>query len=274
MLNRNELEIFYNETFKTDLKPGKWNSANNPYKKFWYPLQFPVSTRDKSDSKMCRLGTENIKIENQTMTLTATDNGKEYCGTELRTKELYLYGYFEIKARLKTSAGICPAFWLLSEENSNNAVAYEADVFECFDNLVGGALIGHKALTPDWSHRTTFGGFKLERITDEPSPVKDFQSVQQFFKGNWREEYHIFGFDWKPDALTWYIDDVPVMSAALPEYEPGKRHFCLPMRVILTQYSGVNVWPLGETVSQKTDWENGNSMAIEYIRFYSHKQVL
>lgn len=259
---KENLNLVYEENFDTDLNYGGWLSSGNPYKTDWIPLSFALPSTGP-DNKPCELCSDNIEVNNGILKLTATRNSERYFGAELRSKKFYSYGYFEIKAKIKSSVGLCNAFWLLGEDT--NTVKYEVDIFEGFQDLIGSCLIKHTLQDRELDKWVIEGGFTYERLSKDPSPVRGYENVQHFFKGNWNEEYHTIGFDWQPTSLTWYIDDEAILTSKITEDQ-----FNTPMQIILTQYSGRNILPFTGNADSTTDWENGNSLDIKYVRVYQY----
>ena len=78
--------------------------------------------------------------------------------------------------------------------------------------------------------------------------------------------------DWQYDSITWYIDDKAVMHATPSNAAGGQYVFNEPMRVRLTCYAGRDVNSLMTgTPDYTTDWENGNSLIVDYLKIYQYK---
>ena len=91
----------------------------------------------------------------------------------------FLYGYFEIRAKLPTGAGLWPTFWLVGKNS-------EIDGFEV-PNDVPGRL-----------YMTYHEG--------------DSQVYQGHADGSWGSDFHTYGIDWQPTYVKWYIDGRQVAS--------------------------------------------------------------
>lgn len=91
------------------------------------------------------------------------------------------YGYVEFRARIPRGQAMWPALWLLPTDYSWPP---EIDVMEAV-----GQVPTHVSLT---LHGTD--GTRPQKIVDGPD-----------FSADW----HTFGIDWGPTALTWYVDGVP-----------------------------------------------------------------
>ena len=283
-LNLNEMKLVFDENFDTELKEGEWE--NSVYTERFYPETIKFGVGKDLDGNECdkpsALVDTNISAKDGKLILTAKGKDDDtYTGSELRTKQFFNYGYFEIKAKINTSKGICPAFWLLGSRDSASKIEYEVDIFECFGrmpNIIKNTLLAHnypygsKGGNQGSEHR-----FIYKRLDEEPFPEKDMVKTfadnfnYTFFKGNWGEEFHTFGLDWKPDSITWYIDGKPMLTSTPSEVFDGKYIYDEPMFVILTCYSGRDVCsPLTGFPDETTDWENGNRIEIDYLKVWQY----
>ena len=96
------------------------------------------------------------------------------------------YGYFE--ARIKTAPGMgeLSAFWMSNEDHWPP----ELDIIEVLgrDVIEHGESIAH--LTQHYD-------------ADNKTDATQFKSGTDFSK-----DYHVFGCNWQPDQITWYVDGV------------------------------------------------------------------
>ena len=283
-LNLNEMKLVFEENFDTELREGEWSSS--VYTERFYPEITNLGKSKDIDGnvadKESLLVNDNISAKSGCLILTAKGKDSDvYTGSELGTKEFFNYGYFEIKAKINTSKGICPAFWLLGSRDSKSKIEYEIDIFECFGrmpNIIKNTLLAHnypygsKGGNQGSEHR-----FVYNRVTEEPFPEKDMVKTfadnfnYTFFKGNWGEEFHTFGLDWRKDSITWYIDGEPMLTSTPSEVFDGKYIYDEPMFVILTCYSGRDVCtPMTGFPDESTDWENGNRIEIDYLKVWQY----
>ncbi|WP_426620019.1 LamG domain-containing protein; glycoside hydrolase family 16 protein [Pseudomonas rustica] len=134
---------------------------------------------------------------------------KDYTSAMVRTLERGFYGYYEARAKPMNSAG-STAFWLAWTGMMDNAT--EIDIFEIGGKTKNAALDrsynmnAHLWATPQSSEHIADGSIWL-------SP--------------WRlaEDFHVYGFDWQPDTLRWYVDGVLVR-------ESKNSHFFFPMEIV------------------------------------------
>jgi beta-glucanase (GH16 family) len=107
------------------------------------------------------------------------------------------FGYFECRAKLTSTSGIWPAFWLQSSKNGENGLpethGVEIDIFEYF-----------KHNRPDHvSHTLHWGGYGATHKQSGTiySPLKKT-----------RDGYHTFGLEWTADGYSTYVDGVKTYS--------------------------------------------------------------
>ena len=275
MLDLSKMKLVFEENFDTDLKEGEWE--NSVYAQRFAPVIMTFGNCKDINGNECdkpwALNDKNISAKDGKLIISGKGKDDEvYSGSELRTKEYFNYGYFEIKAKVNSGSGICPAFWLLGSRDSASGIEYEVDVFECFGkrpDVIKGTLLAHNY--PDGSqgeYKGTEYRFSYERIDEEPTP---YENDITSFKGSWGEEYHTYGLDWQKDSITWYVDGKALLTAKPSEVCDGKYIFNEPMRAILTCYSGRDVCsPRTGFPDETTDWENGSNIIIDYLKVWQY----
>ncbi|MBB5746362.1 family 16 glycosylhydrolase [Brevundimonas variabilis] len=147
------------------------------------------------------LGLNPFSIANGVLTITAAPvttsaapflGGQTYTSGLLTTESSFAqqYGYFEIRAALPAGQGFWPAFWLLPEDGSWPP---EIDVFE---------MLGRDPDTFYYSTHT----------------IENGQHVLQ--TGQYRvdtTDFHVYGVDWGPQNITFYLDGVAIAQVPTPD---------------------------------------------------------
>lgn len=136
----------------------------------------------------------NARAENGMLVLEAhnyPDAEVQYTSARLVTREKgdWLYGKFEIKARLPYGKGIWPAIWMLPTDwfYGGWAASGEIDIME---------LLGHE---PDRVYGTLhYGG----------SPPANVHTGNNYTLQNstFASDFHIFTLEWEKEEMRWYID--------------------------------------------------------------------
>ncbi|MEL6534958.1 MAG: glycoside hydrolase family 16 protein [Bacteroidota bacterium] len=193
---------------------------------------------------------ENVRIENGNLVITTLEEsfeGAGYTSARLLSKDLFeqQYGRFEARIQLPWGQGIWPAFWMLGADIDENEWpgAGEIDIME-FRGQEPTTIVG-SVHGPGYS-----GG---EAISKEYTLTND-----RFDTG-----FHIFGIEWGPDYINYYVDDV-LYNQITPEDVTGDWVFDKPFYILINVAVGGNFLgaPNEETVFPQT-------MLIDYVRVYN-----
>jgi beta-glucanase (GH16 family) len=98
-----------------------------------------------------------------------------------------LYGYFEVRAKAMKSAGSSAFLFADKDEKNWN----EIDVFE-----MGGALPANTRRVYMSVHNFVEDGIEVNRHSTKFIKMRS----------NVADEFHVYGLDWSPDSLDFYID--------------------------------------------------------------------
>ena len=183
-------------------------------------------------------------------TYTGDDGTRYFTSARLRTKGKgdWLYGRFDIRAKLPQGQGLWPAIWMLPTDWQYGgwAASGEIDIME---------LLGHE---PDRVYGTLhYGG---EYPQNEHSG--DSYTVSQ---GAFADSFHVFRMDWDTTSIKWYVDNELYQtqthwystSAAYPA--PFDKRFHLLLNVAV----GGN-WPGDPDSTTQFPQE----MVVDYVRVY------
>ena len=175
---------------KWDLREGVVRDAEQKITQQWLSKESVVVKNGK-----VTITTLPNERKDQTFYVWITDGMKERKGNfnydtgEFESKELFHWGYYEIRCELPKGRDAWPAFWLYGESNGTNN---EIDVFEF------------------WNEQKFFGGFsqkKLSRIQHMTTHYNKRMSgvgVKLPFDGSAR--MHTYGVLWTENAIAWYTD--------------------------------------------------------------------
>ena len=138
---------------------------------------------------------ENVVVEDGMLKITAIQEdfeGSAYTSARLLTKGLFeqQYGRFEARMKLPFGKGMWPAFWLLGSNIDEIGWPFcgEIDVMEnggSKPTIISGAVHG-----PDYNA----GNAIFKKYEFEDSRVDS--------------EFHIYGIEWGPGYINFYVDDV------------------------------------------------------------------
>lgn len=194
---------------------------------------------------------DNASVANGKLTITARKEVKEnrnYTSARLvtRGKGDFLYGRFEIKAKLPAGKGTWPAIWMLPTDWAYGdwPKSGEIDIME------------HVGYDQDVIHITAHTEAYYFKIGTQKTSTKKIQNAST--------EYHVYRMDWTPYALRGYIDDQLIFQFA----NEGK---------------GPAVWPFDKkfhlllNIAVGGDWGGAQgmdesiypvTMDVDYVRVY------
>jgi len=154
---------------------------------------------------------ENARVSNGVLTITACKEnygGLEYTSARLasRGKADFLYGRFEVRAKLPSGRGTWPAVWMLPTdwEYGGWPTSGEIDILE------------HVGYEPDMVH--------ISVHTQAYNHVNGTQKTAKKKIDGVTTEYHRYRVDWTPDYIRGFVDDTEIFN-------------------FLNEDSGVRTWP-------------------------------
>ena len=138
---------------------------------------------------------QNVAVTGGNLVLTAraeSYGGASYTSGKVTSwsKQSFLYGRVEMRAKLPTGGGMWPAFWMMPQDNVYGgwALSGEIDIMEAANNMtsVGGTL-HYGGAWPD--NRSTGASYNMGGTS-------------------FAADYHVYAVEWEPDVIRWYVDDV------------------------------------------------------------------
>lgn len=199
---------------------------------------------------------DNVKVENGVLLITAREEfyqGSNYTSARLTTQGLFeqKYGRFEARIKVPYGKGYWPAFWLLGNDCGVNPwpACGEIDIME---------NVGDEPTV-------VFGSMHGPGYNAGESISKEYELENNRFDS----EFHIFGIEWSPNRINYYVDDVLYQSITPEDVEEetdGEGVWVFndrPFYIILNVAVGGNLPgnPNGETVFPQ-------SMVVDYVRVY------
>ncbi len=168
-----------------------------------------------------------------------------YTSAWFESKQLFQYGYFEIRCKLPAVYKIWPAFWLYSQDGNN--WYNEIDIFETGSNKNKVTNNVH------WHIYKANGEMGL-------SGNYDYEILSNSIDDN----YHIYGLEWTPDEIVWYIDNAEVRRFPCNNFTPNH-----PSKLI-TNLAIDNFLDQNKNCLPPPYWSSAE-MAIDYIRVYKKR---
>ncbi|HEK9988233.1 TPA: family 16 glycosylhydrolase [Streptococcus equi subsp. zooepidemicus] len=242
--------------------------------------------------------TDNVYLENGNLVLNVTERKGEdryanprggtsarqviYDSGSVRTvgKQEFLYGRIEARAKLPKGKGAFPAFWTLGADftldgdiASSQGYGWpstgELDIME----LIGAPNGEHEGelAEGDQSNKTVYGTPHFYYVKGDAD--KDGSYSPTALGGNltlsddFYDDYHIFGINWYPDKIEWYVDGIVYNTMYLTgdeRLEAAAAAFNKPQYLQFNLATGGN-WSKNAgyyLVSDET------AFVIDYVRYY------
>ena len=196
---------------------------------------------------------ENVRVENGMLVITALQNANGYTSARIKTQGLFeqQYGRFEARIRLPQGKGLWPAFWLLGNNCDQNPWpgCGEIDIME---------NVGDEPTT-------VFGSVHGPNFSGGESISKKYELTD----GRFDTEFHVFGIEWSPNRINYYVDDV-LYNSITPDTVAdetdgnGQWVFDNSMYMILNVAVGGNLpgFPNADTTFPQR-------MFVDYVRVYN-----
>lgn len=137
---------------------------------------------------------------------------RDYTTSSIVAREMMLYGYIEVRAKVSTSR-INDAFWLYRWTQTGT---YEIDIFE-----IAGTAPDRQNLLHMNTH-VYLGDPDKENDQNRRSRPTRWQHTAPL-----KDAYHVYGLEWSERELKWYLDGRVIRAEE-------NFHFHQPMKVILS----------------------------------------
>lgn len=195
--------------------------------------------------------TDNAFVANGVLTIAANKKkreGRNYTSARVISKGKgdFLYGRFEIKAKLPSGKGTWPALWMLPTDQAYGGwpKSGEIDIME------------HVGFDPNRVHITAHTEAYYFQIKTQKTATKVIDGAMN--------EFHRYRVDWTPDAVRGYIDDALVLD--FPNEGAGYKVWPFDKRFHLL----MNIAVGGDWGGQKgvDDDSFPARMQVDYVRVY------
>lgn len=192
---------------------------------------------------------ENVKVENGMLKITARQEsylGSSYTSARILTKGKFAqkYGRFEARIKMPYGQGIWPAFWLLGD-NSDVVTWPQCGEIDIMEFRGQAPTVNNGSL-----HGPGYSG--ANAITKSYTLQND----------RFDTDFHIFGIEWGPDYINYYVDDV-LYNQITPGNANGQWVFDHPFYIIINLAVGGSF--VGPPNSQTSFPQ---TMLVDYVRVY------
>jgi beta-glucanase (GH16 family) len=193
---------------------------------------------------------ENLFVEDGHLHIVAhreSFGGMQYTSARIRTrgKGDWMYGRFEIRAKLPQGQGIWPAIWMLpTKENFQWPRDGEIDIME---------MVGHE---PHKVHGTVHYG------PDWPQNKWKGRSYT-LKEGIFADDFHIFSIEWKVNEIQFFVDGNHYFTANPSLLAPENYPFNNTFHLIMNLAVGGD-WP----GNPDSTTQFPQALVVDYVRVY------
>jgi beta-glucanase (GH16 family) len=179
----------------------------------------------------------------------------EYTSSSIQTREhrQWLFGHFEIRARIDTACGAWPAIWTLgvSREWPSNG---EIDILEFYRFKSVPTILANFA----WGTNVRY----VAKWDDLKKPLSDFTGSDP----DWIKKFHVWRMDWNKDSISLFLDDQLLNTTLLSQTvnPDGFNPFLQPHYMLLNLALGGNG---GDPSRSKFPIK----YEVDYVRVYQQK---
>lgn len=197
---------------------------------------------DSADNAFVRDGVLHIVARRESR------DGRAYTSTRLISKGKgdFLYGRFEVRAKLPSGRGTWPAIWMLPTDwkYGDWPRSGEIDIME------------HVGFDPERVH--------ISVHTQAYNHVAGTQRTATRLVDGVMEDFHLYSVDWTPESIRGYIDDIPMFAFANEGTGPDAWPFDQRFHFLLNVAVGGN-WGGKEGVD---DSVFPATLQVDYVRAY------
>lgn len=177
-----------------------------------------------------------------------------YTSSSIKTKGLrqWMYGRFEIRARIDTALGSWPAIWTLGTEG-RWPLNGEVDIMEFYRINNAPFILANIA----WG-KTEKGGPVWNTKT---LPLTHFLS-QDF---DWNKRFHTWRMDWNKDSINLYLDDILLNTSLLNQtHNPDGSNPFLQQHYLLLNLA------IGSNGGDPSNSRFPIKYEVDYVRYYKY----
>ncbi|MEX2317960.1 MAG: glycoside hydrolase family 16 protein [Pirellulales bacterium] len=173
----------------------------------------------------------------------------EYTSACLVTRRLHewLYGRFEMRARIDTRPGLWPAWWTLGSARGWPGGG-EIDIMEYYQ----GDLLANVAWLGSRRGRSQWDAFK--------KPLREFGDAE------WANKFHVWRMDWDRDSIELYVDAFLLNETSLEETVNGDREGANPFREPHSMLLNLAIG--GTRGGDPSQTEFPARLEVDYVRVY------
>lgn len=242
----NEWSLIWSDEFDTPGVPdiSKWSFDTEGNSWDWGNNELQNYTPADSGNAWVENGTLIIEARKEKYIAPEDNQERDYTSARLRTlnKGDWLYGKFEIRAKMPRGKGTWPAVWMLNSEENDWPHSGELDIMEAIGKEPG------TIYSNVWCTETEgiFGAGGNIQI-DDPF-----------------DSFHTYSMEWNKDTISFFVDTIPVTQYVNESNVKSQWPFTQKFHLLLNIAIGGD-W---EGTVSDTTFNNPVRMYVDYVRIY------
>ena len=198
IFDKNAMELVYQDTFNQDGDIDHTRWEREVHEAGWTNEELQYYT-DKIANSYIEDGKLIIKAIKEQY------GNAQYTSARLASKTSWLYGKFEIKAKLPTGNGMWPAIWLMPKDSLYGEWPQSGEI-DIMENV---------GKEPEWIHGSLHSSKYNFRNGNQVTAKTEVPTNSS--------EYHTYGAIWTPEYIEFLVDDVSYLKHSYDsEKEPSK----------------------------------------------------
>lgn len=244
-LRNKNFRLDYHDEFLDD--SGLWRKDNAPMWLGGYRLPNRIDYRDGFIAILNRIGTRPVSpaVPTYNTKLSTTIYPSQNESAHMISKDDFLYGYFEIRAKLTRGPSIDNAFWLMHDRGQ------EIDIFEAW-------YINDSSFKVSSNLHPRRPGTNEYAISPAPRLTSHIMVSQPLWK-----DYHTYGLYWTRDRIVWLMDGNVIREFTDPAI---MAHFRMPLRIRLS--TAFSAYFKNQGGGPPNSLSSNSEMAISYVRHF------
>jgi beta-glucanase (GH16 family) len=241
--------VWHDEFSGRALDPRKWRYDVGRNKRGWFNKELQYYSAGWPQNLRLANGRLMISALHETPSSAPDWGGQHYTSAKIVSKHAWIYGFYEVRAKLPCARGTWPAIWMLPKDMKKWPDEGEIDIMEqvgAEPNLIYASL-----------HTKLFN-----------HTINTQRSAQKLVPTSC-SAFHRYQLDWRPDSITIGVDDRGILRVL--NNQPGGRGawpFDTPFEMILNLAIGGD-WAGAKGID---DAAMPQRMEVDYVRVWSVKR--